>query len=180
MGWVQVGLTRSPLLARTDERVRIFYGNAGPNLPASYHIIGIIFDQVYREGDVISPPARGLQTTLVPAGGSTVVEFKTPVPGVYAMVDHSLFRILKGAVGQLKVDGAQRLDIYCPVKLGSNDMCGLVPQLNLEKEYVEKFEEAVWNQTMPVTGRMENGANALTTHNYYMLVVATWFVCFVL
>ena len=54
---------------------------------------------VYREGDLISPPARGLQTTLVPAGGATVVEFNTPVPGNLTLVDHSIWRIEKGAAG---------------------------------------------------------------------------------
>lgn len=65
--------------------------------------IGQIFDKVYREGDLISPPARGIQTTLVPAGGSAVVEMDTTVPGSFTLVDHSIFRIDKGAVGFLKV-----------------------------------------------------------------------------
>jgi len=26
-------------------------------------------DKVYREGDLITPPARGIQTTTIPAGG---------------------------------------------------------------------------------------------------------------
>jgi hypothetical protein len=68
--------------------------------------------QTYREGDLISPPARGLQTTLVPAGGATVVEFDAMVPGNYTIVDHSIFRIEKGAIGFLKVDGIPRPDIY--------------------------------------------------------------------
>lgn len=72
-------------------------------LPAVACSIGQIFDKVYREGDLISPPARGIQTTLVPAGGSAVVEMDTTVPGSYTLVDHSIFRIDKGAVGFLKV-----------------------------------------------------------------------------
>lgn len=31
-------LTDKPLLARQGERVRIFFGNAGPNLVSSFHV----------------------------------------------------------------------------------------------------------------------------------------------
>jgi len=94
-----------PLEAQAGERVRIFFGNAGPNLVSSFHIIGGIFDKVYREGDLISPPARGLQTTLVPAGGASVVELVPTTPGVLTLVDHSVTRFDKGAIGFLDVQG---------------------------------------------------------------------------
>jgi copper-containing nitrite reductase len=100
------------LTAKTGERVRIFFGNAGPNLISSFHVIGEIFDNVYREGDLVSEPAHSVQTTLVPAGGATVVEFGVEVPGTYTLVDHAIFRIQKGAVGYLKVEGEPRHDIY--------------------------------------------------------------------
>ncbi len=100
------------LQAKTSDRIRIYFGNAGPNLISSFHVIGAILDKVYREGDLISPPASSIQTTLVPAGGSTVVEIETPVPGNYAFVDHSIFRLDKGAVGFINVTGDKRPDIY--------------------------------------------------------------------
>ena len=100
------------LKAKTGEKVRIFFGNIGPNLISSFHVIGEIFDNVYREGDLVSPPAHSLQTTLVPAGGATVVEFGLEVPGSYTLVDHAIFRIEKGAVGFLQVEGSPRHDIY--------------------------------------------------------------------
>ena len=98
--------------AKTGERVRIFFGNAGPNLISSFHVIGEIFDNVYREADLVSPPAHSVQTTLVPAGGATVVEFGVEVPGDYTLVDHAIFRVEQGAVGFLKVEGAPRHDLY--------------------------------------------------------------------
>jgi len=100
------------LKAKTGERVRIYFGNAGPNLISSFHVIGEIFDLVYREADLVSPPARSIQTTLVPAGGATVVEFDVEVPGTYTLVDHAIFRVEKGAVGYLQVEGEPRHDIY--------------------------------------------------------------------
>ena len=89
-----------------------FFGNGGPNVISSFHVIGEIFDRVYREGDLISSPARSVQTTLVPPGGATVVQFGVEVPGTYTLVDHAIFRIEKGAVGYLQVEGASRHDIY--------------------------------------------------------------------
>ncbi|MBI3996987.1 MAG: nitrite reductase, copper-containing [Candidatus Omnitrophica bacterium] len=100
------------LKAKTGDVVRIYFGNAGPNLISSFHVIGEIFDKVYRESDFISPPGRSIQTTLVPAGGSTTVEFGVEVPGNYTLLDHAIFRVEKGAVGYLKVEGPPRHDIY--------------------------------------------------------------------
>lgn len=100
------------LKAKTGEKIRIFFGNAGPNLISSFHVIGEIFDNVYREGDLVSPPAHSIQTTLVPAGGAAVVEFTVEVPGTFTLVDHAIFRIEKGAVGYLEVEGDPRHDIY--------------------------------------------------------------------
>jgi len=96
----------------TDDRVRIFFGNAGPNLVSSFHVVGGIFDTLYREGDLTSPPARWVQATLVPAGGAAIVEMDFPVPGTYALVDHSIWRVEKGAVGFIDAQGKNREDLY--------------------------------------------------------------------
>ena len=100
------------LKAKTGERVRLFFGNIGPNLISSFHVIGEVFDRVYREGDLVSQPARSIQTTLVPAGGASVVEFGVEVPGTYTLVDHAIFRVEQGAVGYLQVEGEPRHDLY--------------------------------------------------------------------
>ena len=90
------------LRAKTGERVRLFVGNGGPNLVSSFHVIGEIFDKVYVEGgDLIN---RNVQSTLVPAGGSAIVEMDMQVPGRNILVDHSIFRAFnKGALGMLEV-----------------------------------------------------------------------------
>ncbi len=100
------------LKAKVGETVRLYVGNGGPNLTSSFHVIGEIFDQVYQEGGMI-PTQKHVQTTLVPAGGSAIVEFKTDVPGTYILVDHALFRAFnKGALGMLKVEGPENLIAY--------------------------------------------------------------------
>eukprot|EP00906_Rhabdomonas_costata_P008042 RCo011480 len=104
---------KTPLQCKQGDRVRMFFGNAGPNLISSFHIIGTILDKVYREADLLSPPARAVQTTTVPAGGATVVEMDAIVPGNYTLIDHSVFRVDKGCVGFLKVSGQNpRKEIY--------------------------------------------------------------------
>lgn len=108
----EASLVDRPLVVNQDEKIRIYFGNAGPNLVSSFHIIGTIFDKVYRDGDLISHPASNVQTTLVPAGGATVLDLTLQVPGNFALVDHSINRIDKGAVGFLKVKGTPRPDIY--------------------------------------------------------------------
>jgi nitrite reductase (NO-forming) len=100
------------LKASVGESVRLFVGNGGPNLLSSFHVIGEIFDKVYQEGGV-KVSQEHVQTTLVPAGGSAMVEFKLQVPGTFILVDHSLFRAFnKGALGMLKVDGPANLIAY--------------------------------------------------------------------
>src|SRR6185503_3624060 len=73
--------------ARVGDTVRIYFGAGGPNLTSSFHVIGEIFDKVYSEGGAHFQ--QNVQTTMVPAGGSTIVEFKVQVPGSYPIVDHS-------------------------------------------------------------------------------------------
>ena len=93
------------LEANVGETVRIFFGVGGPNLASSFHVIGEIFDRVYAQGSLTSPPLTDVQTTLVPPGGATMVEFKVDYPGSYMIVDHALARAEKGLVGILTVKG---------------------------------------------------------------------------
>ncbi len=98
--------------AKVGETVRIFFGNGGPNLVSSFHVIGEVFDKVYGEGG-IKVSQEQVQTTLVPAGGSAIVEFKVEVPSTLILVDHSIFRAFnKGALGMLKVEGPANAKIY--------------------------------------------------------------------
>jgi len=99
------------LTAKTNESVRMFVGNGGPNLVSSFHVIGEIFDKVRYEGG--THEQENVQTTLIPAGGAVMVEFHTQVPGSYILVDHSIFRAFnKGALAILKVDGPEDKSIY--------------------------------------------------------------------
>jgi nitrite reductase (NO-forming) len=92
------------LKVRTGETVRLYVGNGGPNLTSSFHVIGEVFDNVYTEGGTLAQ--HNVQTTSIPAGGSTMVEFRTETPGKLVLVDHALFRAFnKGTVGLMHVEG---------------------------------------------------------------------------
>ncbi len=107
------GLTNeNALRAQVGETVRIYFGVGGPNYTSSFHVIGEIFDRVYNQGSLTTPPLTDVQTTLVPTGGSTIVEFRVDVPGNYILVDHSLSRLERGLVGYLVVEGPDQPEIF--------------------------------------------------------------------
>ena len=103
------------LKAKAGDRVRIFVGDAGPNLTSSFHVIGEVFDNVYVEGGTSAQ--HNVQTTLIPAGGSSIVEFGVENAGDLILVDHSIFRAFnKGTLGVLKVEGKENKKVFAAVK----------------------------------------------------------------
>ncbi len=98
------------------ERARIYFVNAGLNLASNFHPIGSHWDVVYPEAALLGDPLRGSQTTLVPAGGGTVVEIVGQVPSTLVLVDHALARAFdKGAVGQVVITGEPNPEIYAVI-----------------------------------------------------------------
>ncbi len=134
------------LQAKVGETVRLYFGVGGPNVTSSFHVIGEIFDRVYLEGGATAQ--HHVQTTMVPAGGSTVVEFKVDVPGTYVLVDHSLSRAFnKGALGMLKVTGPENRLIYTgkeidEVYLGQASDAGVAASKR-EAELVAQKDKAI-------------------------------------
>lgn len=101
-----------PLRARVGETVRIFFGVGGPNAVSSFHVIGEIFDRVYDQASLTGPALTDVQTTLVPAGGAAVVEFRLQAPGRYILVDHSLSRLMRNLAGYLEVEGPENPQVF--------------------------------------------------------------------
>jgi len=100
------------LKAATGDTVRIYFGNIGPNSASSFHVVGEIFDKVYLDGAINGAVNRNVSVTLVPSEGATIVELKVEVPGTYLLVDHSVFRVAKGAVGALTVTGPENPGVF--------------------------------------------------------------------
>ena len=108
----RVGALTENIDVEVGDTVRMYVGNGGVNLISSFHLIGEIFDRVFREGDLVTPPAQSIQTTLIPAGGAAVVDFVANYPGSYVFVDHALARLDRGAWGVLQVQGEADAEIF--------------------------------------------------------------------
>ena len=74
----------------------------GPSENSAFHIVGTIFDTVWKEGTyLLRPDSRrgGSQVLdLQPAQGG-VVEFSFAEPGFYPIVTHKFANASKGALG---------------------------------------------------------------------------------
>ena len=153
------------LKAKPGETIRMFVGNGGPNLVSSFHVIGEIFDRVYTEGG--TRYQENVQTTLVPAGGAAIVEFRVEVPGTYVLVDHSLFRAFhKGALAMLKVEGAEDRSVYTGKEVDSaylGDMAS-VTQGVVEKVTQEAEQGKVTKESQIAAGRVLYQGTCSTCH----------------
>lgn len=105
------GLT-GKMEAKVGDKIRMYVGNGGVSHNSSFHIVGEIFDTVYPEASMGGALFHNVQTTNIPAGGATIVEFTVDYPGNYTLVDHALMRADKGAWGTLKVTGEADKSIF--------------------------------------------------------------------
>lgn len=99
-----------PMNVNVGDTVRLFFGVGGPNYLSSFHVIGEIMDRVWVEGGTLVN--ENVQTTLVPAGGATMIEFTVDVPGTLTLVDHSLARLERGLVGLMHVHGDENPELF--------------------------------------------------------------------
>ena len=92
----------APIRVEPGERVRAWVVDAGPSENSSFHIVGTIFDTVFKEGTYLLRPDErrgGAQALdLQPAQGG-FVEFDFSEPGFYPMVTHKFANASKGAMG---------------------------------------------------------------------------------
>lgn len=151
------GLTGDNALhAKVGETVRLFVGNGGPNLVSSFHVIGEIFDKVYVEGG--STINENVQTTLIPAGGAAIVEFKVEVPGELILVDHSIFRAFnKGALGVLEVEGPENPKVF-----GGKTAEGVYNPGTSVTGIVEEVDDSAPSAEMSMAEKMERGKQVYT------------------
>jgi nitrite reductase (NO-forming) len=88
---------------KAGERVRIWVLDAGPSDISSFHIVGTIFDTVYKEGQYTLRPNNAEQggsqsLDLMPAQGG-FVELSFAKPGMYVMVTHKFSDASIGGLG---------------------------------------------------------------------------------
>lgn len=100
--------TDAPIHVRAGQRVRIWVLNAGPNEPSAFHVVGVQFDTVFKEGAYLltrgnAADGAAQELDLQPGEGG-FVEFTPPAPGMYTIIDHRLADAQRGAVGTLVAD----------------------------------------------------------------------------
>lgn len=92
-----------PIHVGVNQKVRVWVMDDGPSENSSFHIIGTIFDTVYKEGAYLLQPdashGGGQALDLQPAQGG-FVEFTFAVPGMYPFVTHKFASATKGAAGE--------------------------------------------------------------------------------
>lgn len=99
--------------AEVGETVRVFMATGGPNLTSSFHPIGNVFSEAWREGAVNSAPERDVQTVPVAPGSCGIFHMRLPVPGPIHLVDHSLTRVArKGMMATIEVEGDPQPDVF--------------------------------------------------------------------
>jgi nitrite reductase (NO-forming) len=93
-----------PIVGKPGDYVRIHYLNAGPNLFATFHIVGIIWDFAYWQGNPKNKFIGGQSVTAGPSDSWTV-EFRIPPDeGSYLMLSHAVGSTDRGAIGLLVCD----------------------------------------------------------------------------
>lgn len=93
-----------PIVGKPGDYVRINFLNAGPNLLSTFHIVGIIWDFAYWQGNPDNKFIGGQTVTAGPSD-SWVVEFRIPPDeGSYLMLSHAVGSTDRGAIGLLICD----------------------------------------------------------------------------
>jgi nitrite reductase (NO-forming) len=91
-----------PIRVEPDERVRVWVIDDGPSENSAFHIVGTIFDTVWKEGSYLLRPDAsqgGSQVLdLQPAQGG-FVELTFAEAGLYPIVTHKFSNVGKGALG---------------------------------------------------------------------------------
>jgi nitrite reductase (NO-forming) len=92
----------APIHVDANKRYRVWVVNDGPNENSAFHIVGTIFDTVFKEGAYTLQPDDthgGSQVLdLQPAQGG-FVEFMLAEDGLYPFVTHKFSNVGKGAIG---------------------------------------------------------------------------------
>jgi nitrite reductase (NO-forming) len=94
----------APIKVRPGDFVRIHFLNVGPNLLSTFHIVGIIWDYVYWQGNPDNRMNGGQSVTAGPSDSFTI-EFRIPpAEGSYTMLSHAVGSTNRGAIGLLVAD----------------------------------------------------------------------------
>jgi nitrite reductase (NO-forming) len=95
----------APIRVEPGQRVRAWVMNNGPSENSSFHVVGTVFDTVFKEGayDLRPDASRGgaQALDLQPAQGG-FVELTFDEAGLYPIVTHKFSNVGKGALGMFQ------------------------------------------------------------------------------
>jgi nitrite reductase (NO-forming) len=96
-----------PIRVEVGDRVRVWVVDAGPSENSSFHVVGTVFDTVFKEGAYLLSPTDATQggaqaLDLQPAQGG-FVEFSFAEEGFYPFVTHKFSNASQGALGLFQV-----------------------------------------------------------------------------
>ncbi|OMI36832.1 multicopper oxidase, type 3 [Streptomyces sparsogenes DSM 40356] len=96
---------KTPLKATAGRRARFWVVAAGPSDGISFHMVGTVFDTVYKEGAYLLKPdqAGGSQVLDLAVAEGGFVETTFPAAGHYPFVDHDMRHAEAGAMGMVEV-----------------------------------------------------------------------------
>ena len=99
----------SPIQVQPNERIRAWVIDDGPSENSAFHVVGTVFDTVFKEGAFLIRPGSGRGGSQVldlqPAQGG-FVEFSFAEVGYYPMVTHKFANVGKGALGLFRAGDA--------------------------------------------------------------------------
>ncbi|MFD5650546.1 multicopper oxidase domain-containing protein [Streptomyces sp. NPDC127039] len=107
--WVFNGIAsqyaKRPLKMKAGERARFWVVAAGPSDGIAFHIVGTVFDTVYKEGAYLLKPDQpgGAQVLDLATAQGGFVETAFPEAGHYSFVDHDMRHAEAGAHGTVEV-----------------------------------------------------------------------------
>ncbi|MFG2243877.1 multicopper oxidase domain-containing protein [Spirillospora sp. NPDC048823] len=97
----------APIKVKPGDRVRVWLDDGGPNENIAFHVVGTIFDTVWKDG------AYRVRKDNADKGGAQVldlqptqggfVEFTLPDAGTYAFLGHKMRNMAAGGVGVFQV-----------------------------------------------------------------------------
>ncbi|MGW7529290.1 hypothetical protein [Streptomyces sp. NPDC054783] len=107
--WVFNGVAaryaKAPLTVKAGERARFWAVAAAPSDGISFHIVGTVFDTVYKEGAYLLKPGEpgGSQALDLAAAQGGFVATTFPAAGHNSFVDHDMRHAEAGAMGMVEV-----------------------------------------------------------------------------
>ena len=139
-----------PIKVRPGDHVRIYFLNVGPNLLSTFHIVGIIWDYAYWQGNPAVCFPGGQSVTAGPTD-SWVIDFRIPPDeGAYTMLSHAVGSTSRGAIGLIVAEKDAKTEPVIPADGPSLTPAELADAKAKAKRVISPFKPATHPDDLPV------------------------------